>query len=73
MPILGLLVIIYIGALSLIRPNILDLLSSFCSCYEVILTLNSSIVSFFSRLISRSLKSSYFLILLVVLIYLLNF
>jgi len=68
-PTLGLLVILYIGTLSLIRPSILDLLSSFYSCYKVILTLNSSIVSFLSRLASRSLKSSYFLILLVVLIY----
>jgi len=63
MPILGLLVILRTGALSYIRPNILDLLSSFCSYYTVILTLNSSIVSFTLRLISRSLKSSYFLIL----------
>jgi len=69
MPALGLLVILYIGALSLIRPNMLNLLSSFCSYYKVILALNSSIVSFLSRLISGSLKSSYFLILLIVLIY----
>jgi len=61
-PTLGLLVILYTSALSLIRPNVLDLLSSFYSYYKVILTLNSSIVSFFSRLTSRSLKSSYFLI-----------
>jgi len=64
-PTLGLLVTFYIGALSLIRPNMLDLLSSFYSCYKVILALNSSIVSFLSRLISRSLKSSYFLILVL--------
>jgi len=64
-PTLGLLVIFRTSALSLIRPNMLDLLSSFCSCYKVILTLNSSIVSFLSRLISRSLKSSYFLILVL--------
>ena len=67
-PTLGLLVILYIGTLSLIRPSILDLLSSFYSCYKVILTLNSSIVSFLSRLTSRSLKLFYFLILSVVLI-----
>jgi len=66
MPILGLLITFRIGALSLIRPNILDLLSSFCSYYVVILTLNSTIVSFFSRLISRSLKFSYFLILVLI-------
>jgi len=72
MPILNLLVIFCIGALSLIRPNILDLLSSFYSYYKVILTLNSSIVSFLLHLISRSLKSSYFLILLIVLIYILK-
>jgi len=65
MPALGLLVIFYIGALSLIHSNILDLLSSFYSYYKVILALNSSIVSFFLRLISRSLKSSYFLILIL--------
>jgi len=72
MPILGLLVILYIGALSLIRPSILNLLSSFCSCYKVILALNSSMVSFLLRLISRSLKFSCFLILLIVLIYILK-
>jgi len=66
MPTLGLLVILYIGTLSLIRPNILDLLSSFCSCYKVIFTLNSSMVSFLSRLISKFLKSLYFLILVLV-------
>jgi len=71
-PALGLLVVLYIGALSLVRPNILDLLSSFCSYHKVILTLNSFIVSFRSRLISRSLKSSCFLILLIVLIYILK-
>jgi len=65
-PILGLLVILYTSALSLIRPNVLNLLSSFYSYYKVILALNSSIVSFLSRLISRSLKSSYFLILILV-------
>jgi len=65
MPTLGLLVTFYIGALSLIRLNILDFLSSFCSCYKVILTLNSSIVSFLLRFISRSLKLSYFLILVL--------
>jgi len=72
-PTLGLLVILYIGALSLIQPNMLDLLSSFYSCYAVILALNSAIVSFFSRLVSRSLKFLYFLIpLLIVLIYILK-
>jgi len=65
MPVLGLLVTFYIGALFLIRLNILDPLSSFCSYYKVILTLNSSIVSFLSRFASRSLKSSYFLILVL--------
>ena len=64
-PTLGLLVTFYIGALSLIRPNILDLLSSFYSCYTAILALNSAIVSFFLYLISRSLKSLYFLILVL--------
>jgi len=65
MPALSLLVILYTSALSLIRLNILDLLSSFCSYYKVILTLNSFMVSFISRLISRSLKSPYFLILVL--------
>jgi len=65
MPTLGLLVTFYTSTLSLIRPNMLDLLSSFYSYYKVILTLNSSIVSFLSRLISRSLKSSYFLIIVL--------
>jgi len=51
MPTLGLLVILYIGALSLIRPSVLDLLSSFYSYYIIILYLNSSIVSFGLRLI----------------------
>jgi len=64
-PALGLLVILYTSALSFIYPNILDLLSSFYSYYKVILALNSSIVSFFLRLISRSLKLSYFLILVL--------
>ena len=64
-PTLGLLVILYIGALSLIRPVTLDLWSSFCSCYIIILTLNLSIVSYFLRLIARSLKLSYFLILVL--------
>jgi len=73
MPILGLLVIFYTGTLSLIRPSILDLLSSFYSYYKVILTLNSSIVSFLLRLASEFLKSSYFLISLIVLIYILKF
>jgi len=69
-PILGLLVILYTGTLSLIRPSVLDLLSSFYSCYVVILALNSAIVSFFLYLIRGFLKSSYFLIpLLMVLIY----
>jgi len=72
MPILGLLIVLYIGTLSLTRPPILNLLSSFYSCYKVILTLNSSIVSFLSRLISGSLKLSYFLISLIVLIYMLK-
>jgi len=65
MPALGLLVTFYIGALSLIRPNMLDLLSSFYSYYEVILALNSFMVSFLSRLISGFLRSSYFLILIL--------
>jgi len=43
-PILGLLVTLYIGALSLIQPSIANLLSSFCSCYAIILYLNLSIV-----------------------------
>jgi len=64
-PALGLLVTFYTGALSLICPNMLDLLSSFCSCYKVILALNSFIVSFLLRLISRSLKLLYFLILVL--------
>jgi len=66
-PALGLLVTFYIGTLSLIRPNILDFLSSFCSYYKVILALNFSIVSFLSRLISGFLKSLYFLILVLTL------
>ena len=66
MPVLGLLVTFRIGALSLIRPNVLDLLSSFCSCYTAILTLNSAMVSLFSYLASGSLKSSYFLILVLI-------
>jgi len=53
------------GTLSLIRPNILDLLSSFYSYYKVILTLNSSIVSFLLHLASGSLKLLYFLILVL--------
>jgi len=64
-PTLGLLVILYTSTLSLIRPNILNLLSSFCSCYAIILYLNSSMVFFGLRLIDRSLKSSYFLILVL--------
>jgi len=62
-PTLGLLVTLYIGALSLIQPSIANLLSSFCSCYIIIPYLNSSIVSYFLRLTARSLKSLYFLIL----------
>jgi len=65
MPTLGLFVTFCTGALSLIRPNILDLLSSFYSCYKVILALNSSIVSFLLRFISGSLKSLHFLILVL--------
>jgi len=65
MPSLGLLVILYTSALSLIRPNILNLLSSFCSYYAIILYLNSSIVSFGLRLTLKSLKSLYFLILVL--------
>jgi len=65
MPTLGLLVILYTSTLSLIRPNILDLLSSFCSYYIIILYLNSSIVSFSLYLIDKSLKFSYFLILVL--------
>jgi len=69
-PTLSLLVILCTNTLSLIRPSILDLLSSFYFYHIVILTLNSAIVSFFSYLTSGSLKSSYFLIpLLIVLIY----
>jgi len=64
-PILGLLVTLYIGALSLIRPSIANLLSSFCSCYIIILYLNLSIVSYFLRLIARFLKLLYFLILVL--------
>jgi len=64
-PILGLLVTFYINTLSLIRPNMLDLLSSFYSYYTAILTLNSAIVSLFLRLISKSLKFSCFLILVL--------
>ena len=63
-PIFSLLVILYIGALSFIRLSILNLLSSFCSCHIIILTLNSSMVSFSSRLASKSLNS-YFLILVL--------
>jgi len=65
MPILSLLVVLYTSALSLIRPNILDLLSSFYSYYTIILALNSSIVSFSLRLTLKSLKLSYFLILVL--------
>jgi len=64
-PILGLLVILYTGALSFICPNILDLLSSFYSRYAIILALNLSMVSFSLRLALRSLKLSYFLILVL--------
>jgi len=65
MPALGLLVILYTNTLSFIRPNMLDLLSSFYSCYTIILYLNSSMVSFGLRLTNGSLKSSYFLILVL--------
>jgi len=65
MPTLGLLVILYIGTLSLMQPNILDLLFSFYSYYTIILYLNSSIVSFGLYLANKSLKSSYFLILVL--------
>jgi len=65
MPALGLLVILYTSTLFFIYPNILDLLSSFYSYYIIILRLNSSMVSFSLRLIDRSLKSSYFLILVL--------
>jgi len=64
-PALGLLVILYTSALSLIYPNMLDLLSSFCSYYIIILYLNSFMVSFGLYLILRSLKFSYFLILVL--------
>jgi len=64
-PILGLLVTLYIGALSLIRPSIANLLSSFYSCYIIILCLNLSIVSYFLYLIAGFLKSSCFLILVL--------
>jgi len=67
MPALGLLVIFRTSALSLIRPNTLDLLSSFYSYYIIIFYLNSSIVSFSLRLIDRFLKSPYFLILVLIL------
>jgi len=65
MPALGLLIILYTSALFLIRPNILNLLSSFCSCYTIILYLNSFMVSFGLHLIDRSLKFFYFLILVL--------
>jgi len=65
-PTLGLLVILYTNTLSLIRPNILDFLSSFCSYYTIILYLNSSIVSLSLYLTLRSLKSSYFLISILI-------
>jgi len=65
MPALGLLVILRTSTLSFIGPNALDFLSSFCSCYAIILYLNSSIVFFGLRLALRSLKSSYFLILVL--------
>ena len=61
-PTLSLLVTFYIGALSLIRPYMLNLWSSFCSYYIIILYLNLSIFSFSPYLISRSLKCSFFLI-----------
>jgi len=64
-PALGLLVIFYTNALSFIRPNILDLLSSFYSCYMIILYLNSFMVSFGLRLVPKSLKFSCFLILVL--------
>jgi len=51
-PILGLLVTLYMGALSLIYPSIANLLSSFCSYYIIILILTLSIVSYFLRLIA---------------------
>jgi len=54
-PTLSLLVTLYTGALSLIRPGIANLLSSFCSYYIIILVLNLSIVSYFLRLAARSL------------------
>ena len=61
MPTLGLLVTLYTGALSLVRPNMLDFLSSFLSYYIIILCLNLSIASILLRLASRSLNS-YFLV-----------
>ena len=64
-PVLGLLVILCTSALSLIRPNMLDLLSSFYSYYVIILYLNSFIVFFSLRLALKSLKSLYFLILVL--------
>jgi len=67
MPILGLLVILYTSTLSLIQPSILNLLSSFYSCYIIILYLNSFIVSFGLRLVDKFLKLSYFLILVLIL------
>src|SRR6266481_3094359 len=56
-PTLGLLVILYIGALSLIRPNIFN--SILCFYYIKIYYLNSSILSLGFLLVLRSLKFSY--------------
>jgi len=71
-PALSLLVILYMGALSFIRFSILNLYFSLYSYYIRILYLNFFIVSFISRFISRSLKPSYFIILLLVFLIVLN-
>ena len=59
-PILGLLVTLYIGTLSFIRPSVFNSIS--CFYYIEICYLNSSMFSFSFLLVLRSLKSSYFII-----------
>jgi len=54
-PVLGLLVILYIGALSLLWFDTLDLWSSFCFYYIIILVPNLSLVSCFLCLVAGSL------------------
>ena len=61
-PTLGLFITFCTSALSLVRPNIANLWSSFCSYYAIIYYLNLSMLSYFLRLAVRFLKSSYFLI-----------